>query len=60
MSWRQVGKPPSALTLKKKMIDWLERHGIQCDCSMRKGTLYTIVNSVKPKEDAIKVMVTLL
>jgi hypothetical protein len=51
---RQVDKPPSASALKKEMIDWLEGHGIQCDSSMRKATLYTIINSMKLKEKTFK------
>jgi hypothetical protein len=33
---RQVDKPPSASALKKEMIDWLQRHRVQCDTSARK------------------------
>jgi transposase len=52
---RQVDKPPSASALKKEMIDWLERHGVQCDTSARKGVLYTIINSMKPKQKTFRV-----
>jgi transposase len=51
---RQVDKPPSASALKE-MIDWLERHGVQCDTSARKATLYTIINSMKPKQKTFRV-----
>jgi hypothetical protein len=50
---RQVDKPPSASTLKKETIDWLERQGVQCDTSARKATLYTIINSMKPKQKTL-------
>jgi hypothetical protein len=39
----------SASALKKEMIDWLERHGVQYDTSARKAMLYTIIHSIKPK-----------
>jgi hypothetical protein len=40
---RQGDNPVSAAAMKKETIDWLGRHGVQCD------TLYTITNSAKPK-----------
>jgi hypothetical protein len=52
---RQVDMPPSASALKKEMIDWLETHGVQCDTSARKATLYTIINSMKPKQKTSRV-----
>jgi hypothetical protein len=45
----------SASALKKEMIDWLEGHGVQCDTSARKATLYTIINSMKPKQKIFRV-----
>jgi transcriptional regulator NrdR family protein len=37
------------------MIDWLERHGVQCGTSARKATLYKIINSMKPKQRTFRV-----
>jgi transposase len=51
---RQADKQSSASALKK-MINWLERHGVQCDSSVRKATLYTIINSIKPKENMFRI-----
>jgi hypothetical protein len=52
---RQFDKQPAASALKKEMIDWLERCGVQCDTSARKATLYTIINSMKSKEQTLRV-----
>jgi hypothetical protein len=52
---RQVDKPPSASAMKKEMIDWLERHAVQCDTSARKVALYTVINSMKPKQKTFRV-----
>jgi transposase len=52
---RQVDKLLSASSLKKEMIDWLERLGVQCDTSKRKATLYAIINLIKLKGNTFKV-----
>jgi transposase len=46
---RHVDKPLSASALKKEMINWLERHGVQCDTSLKKATLYKFNEAKKKK-----------
>jgi hypothetical protein len=42
--------------LPQQMINWQDRHGVQCDTSMKKAMLYTIINLVKPKENTFRVV----
>jgi hypothetical protein len=50
----QVNKVPSKYSVKSEMISWLERHGVFCDPTMRKGQLYDLILTRKPKEKTFR------
>jgi hypothetical protein len=50
----QVDKVPSKYSVKSEMISWLERQGVFCDPTMRKGQLYDLILTRKPKEKTFK------
>jgi hypothetical protein len=51
----QVDKGPSNNSFKSEMISWLEWHGVYCDPTMRKGHLYDLIFTRKPKEKIFKI-----
>lgn len=52
---KQVDKPPCKNSLKQVIIDYLRRNGVACDESMRKSTLFQLVEQVKPKQKVFRV-----
>jgi hypothetical protein len=51
----QVDKVQSKYSVKCEMTSWLERHRVFCDPTMRKGPLYNLILTRKPKEKMFKV-----
>ncbi|KDR15088.1 hypothetical protein L798_11092 [Zootermopsis nevadensis] len=51
----QADKAPSKYQVKSEMISWLLRHGVFCDPAMRKGQLYDLILTRKPKEKIFKI-----
>jgi hypothetical protein len=47
---KQVDKPPTKSSLKKDMLEYLRRHGVPCEESMRKFTLFSLVEKIRPKK----------
>lgn len=52
---KQTDKPPTKYSLKKDMISYLIKNGIECNENMRKVVLYDLVLSIKPKEKIFRV-----
>jgi transposase len=50
----QLDKVLSEYSVKSEMISWLERQGVFCDPTMRKGQLYDLILTKKPKEKTFK------
>jgi hypothetical protein len=42
------------------MISWLHNRGMNCNVTMRKGSLYKLIVPLKPKEKAFKIVGILL
>jgi len=51
----QVDKAPTKYSVKSEMISWLQRHGVACDSTMRKGPLYELIVTKKPREKIFKI-----
>jgi transposase len=45
---KQVYKPQTKSSLKKDMLEYLQRHGVPCEESMRKFTLFSLVEKIRP------------
>ncbi|KDR23616.1 hypothetical protein L798_12176 [Zootermopsis nevadensis] len=51
----QADKTPSKYSVKCEIISCLQRHGVFCDPAMRKGQLYDLILTMKPKEKIFKI-----
>jgi transposase len=49
---KQVDQPPTKSSLKKDRLEYLRRHGVPCEEGMRKFTLFSLVEKIRPKEKA--------
>jgi transposase len=47
---KQVDKPPTKLSLKKDMLEYLRRLGVPREKGMGKFTLFSLVKKIRPKE----------
>jgi transposase len=47
---KQVDKTPTKSSLKKDTLEYLRRHGVPCEEGMRKSTLFSLVEKIRPKE----------
>jgi transposase len=52
---KQVDKPPTKSFLKKDMLEYLRRHGVPCEEGMRKFTLFSFVEKIRPKEKVYQI-----
>jgi transposase len=47
---KQADEPPTKSSLKKDMFKYLRRHGVPCKEGMRKFTLFSLVEKIRPKK----------
>jgi hypothetical protein len=47
---KQVDKPPTKSSLNRDMLEYLRRHGVPCEESMRKFTLFSFAEKIRPKK----------
>jgi hypothetical protein len=51
----QVGKARTKCSVKSEMVSCLQRHGVTCDSTMRKGPLYDMILTKKPRGKIFKI-----
>ena len=51
----QINPPPTSLTKKADMINWLKNHYIPCSPSMLKPELYVLIKQNKPTYKTFKI-----
>ncbi|KAJ4437060.1 hypothetical protein ANN_17195 [Periplaneta americana] len=52
---KQLDKVPTKSAVKKEMLDYLRRHGVPCEENMRKFTLFSLIEQIRPKQKVYQI-----